>query len=95
MAIVETFGHLVNFNPHLHVLAAHGAFLAEGRFVARLAVTYHAIHDIAQQSDCVAPGAILSVIRRSKCGDLACKIHARRLSARIGAKRPRLPEDRK
>jgi len=32
---VQTFGDLVNFNPHLHVLAADGAFLPGGRFVAR------------------------------------------------------------
>lgn len=31
---VQTFGDLVNFNPHLHVLAAGGAFLPNGRFVA-------------------------------------------------------------
>jgi hypothetical protein len=28
------FGDLVNFNPHLHVLAADGAFLPGGRFIA-------------------------------------------------------------
>lgn len=31
---VQTFGDLVNFNPNLHVLAADGAFLPDGRFVA-------------------------------------------------------------
>ena len=31
---VQTFGDLINFNPHLHVLAADGAFLPDGRFVA-------------------------------------------------------------
>jgi len=31
---VRTFGDLVNFNPHLHVLAADGVFLPNGRFVA-------------------------------------------------------------
>ncbi len=31
---VQTFGDWVNFNPHLHVLAADGAFLADGRFAA-------------------------------------------------------------
>jgi hypothetical protein len=31
---VQTFGDLVNFNPHLHVLAADGVFLPSGRFVA-------------------------------------------------------------
>jgi hypothetical protein len=31
---VQTFGDLVNFNPHLHVLAADGAFLPDGCFVA-------------------------------------------------------------
>jgi hypothetical protein len=31
---VQTFGDLVNFNPHLHVLAADRAFLADGRFAA-------------------------------------------------------------
>ena len=31
---MQTFGDLVNFNPHLHVLAADGVFLPGGRFVA-------------------------------------------------------------
>ena len=31
---VLLYGDLVNFNPHLHVLAADGAFLADGRFAA-------------------------------------------------------------
>jgi hypothetical protein len=35
---VQTFGDLANFNPHLHVLAANGAFLADGTFVALPAV---------------------------------------------------------
>ncbi len=35
---VQTFGDLANFNPHLHVLAADGAFLPEGRFVPLPAV---------------------------------------------------------
>lgn len=35
---VQTFGDLANFNPHLHVLAADGAFLADGTFVALPAV---------------------------------------------------------
>jgi len=30
---VQTFGDLANFNPHVHVLAADGAFGAEGTFV--------------------------------------------------------------
>ena len=30
--------NLVNFNPHLHVLAADGAFLPDGRFVTLPAV---------------------------------------------------------
>ena len=34
IVFVQTFGDLVNFNPHLHVLAADGAFLPDGRFVA-------------------------------------------------------------
>jgi hypothetical protein len=34
MALFQTFGDLVNFNPHLHVLAADGVFLPSGRFVA-------------------------------------------------------------
>ena len=34
IVFVQTFGDLVNFNPHLHVLAADGAFLPNGRFVA-------------------------------------------------------------
>ncbi|HEY5636504.1 MAG TPA: transposase [Burkholderiales bacterium] len=29
---VQTFGDLVNFNPHIHVLAADGVFAAEGGF---------------------------------------------------------------
>jgi len=31
---VQTFGDLANFNPHVHVLAADGAFLPDGTFVA-------------------------------------------------------------
>lgn len=31
---VQTFGDLVNFNPHIHVLAADGAFDADGGFTA-------------------------------------------------------------
>ena len=31
---VQTFGDLVNFNPHVHVLAADGAFDADGGFTA-------------------------------------------------------------
>jgi Transposase zinc-binding domain/Putative transposase len=31
---VQTFGDLANFNPHVHVLATDGAFLADGSFVA-------------------------------------------------------------
>jgi hypothetical protein len=34
IVFVQTFGDLVNFNPHLHVLAADGAFFPGGRFVA-------------------------------------------------------------
>ena len=34
IGLLQTFGDLVNFNPHLQVLAADGAFLADGRFVA-------------------------------------------------------------
>ena len=34
IVFVQTFGDLVNFNPHLHVLAADGVFLPGGRFVA-------------------------------------------------------------
>ena len=30
---VQTFGDLANFNPHVHVLCADGAFLPDGRFV--------------------------------------------------------------
>ena len=30
---VQTFGDLANFNPHVHVLAADGAFLPDGTFV--------------------------------------------------------------
>ena len=35
---VQTFGDLANFNPHVHVLAADGAFLPGGRFVPLPAV---------------------------------------------------------
>ncbi|MEX2198161.1 MAG: transposase, partial [Burkholderiales bacterium] len=35
---VQTFGDLANFNPHVHVLAADGAFGRDGRFVPLLAV---------------------------------------------------------
>ena len=35
---VQTFGDLVNFNPHVHVLAADGPFLLDGRFVTLPAV---------------------------------------------------------
>jgi hypothetical protein len=31
---VQTLGDLANFNPHVHVLATDGAFLADGSFVA-------------------------------------------------------------
>ncbi|MGB8434530.1 MAG: transposase zinc-binding domain-containing protein, partial [Burkholderiales bacterium] len=31
---IQTFGDLANFNPHVHVLAADGAFLPDGTFVA-------------------------------------------------------------
>ena len=31
--LVQTFGDLANFNPHVHVLAADGAFLPDGTFV--------------------------------------------------------------
>jgi len=37
-ALLQTFGDLANFNPHVHVLAADGAFLADGTFVALPAV---------------------------------------------------------
>jgi hypothetical protein len=30
---VQTFGELANFDPHVHVLAADGAFLSDGGFV--------------------------------------------------------------
>jgi len=35
---VQTFGDLANFNPHVHVLAADGAFLPDGRFAPLPAV---------------------------------------------------------
>lgn len=35
---VQTFGDLANFNPHVHVLAADGAFLPDGTFVPLPAV---------------------------------------------------------
>ncbi len=31
--VLQTFGDLANFNPHVHVLAADGAFLPDGTFV--------------------------------------------------------------
>jgi len=31
---VQSFGDLANFNPHLHVLAADGAFFPDGAFLA-------------------------------------------------------------
>ena len=31
--LVQTFGDLANFNPHVQVLAADGAFLADGTFI--------------------------------------------------------------
>src|SRR5712691_10595904 len=31
---VQTFGDLLTFNPHIHVLAADGVFRADGVFVA-------------------------------------------------------------
>jgi len=34
IVFVQTFGDLVNFNPHLHVLAADGVFLPGGRVIA-------------------------------------------------------------
>ena len=35
---VQTFGDLANFDPHVHVLAADGAFLPDGRFAPLPAV---------------------------------------------------------
>ena len=35
---VQTFGDLVTFNPHIHVLAADGLFRADGVFVALPAI---------------------------------------------------------
>ncbi len=35
---VQTFGDLVNFHPHVHVLAAQGVFRADGAFVALPAI---------------------------------------------------------
>jgi hypothetical protein len=35
---VQTFGDLVNFNPHVHALAADGVFKASGRFIPLPAV---------------------------------------------------------
>jgi hypothetical protein len=35
---VQTFGDLVNFHPHVHVLATDGAFRADGTFVALPAI---------------------------------------------------------
>jgi hypothetical protein len=35
---VQAFRDLVSFNPHVHVLAADGAFLPDGRFVTLPAV---------------------------------------------------------
>lgn len=36
--LVQTYGNLANFNPHVHVLAADGAFRPEGTFVLLPAV---------------------------------------------------------
>jgi len=36
---VQTFGDLANFHPHVHVLAADGAFLPDGGFVPLPAVS--------------------------------------------------------
>ena len=35
---VQTFGDLLTFNPHIHVLAADGAFRADGVFVVLPAI---------------------------------------------------------
>ena len=35
---VQTFGDLLTFNPHLHVLAADGVFRADGAFVVLPAI---------------------------------------------------------
>jgi hypothetical protein len=35
---VQTFGDLVTFNPHIHVLAADGLFRTDGVFVALPAI---------------------------------------------------------
>jgi len=35
---VQTFGDLLTFNPHIHVLAADGVFRADGVFVALPAI---------------------------------------------------------
>jgi hypothetical protein len=35
---VQTFGDLLTFNPHIHVLAADGVFRADGAFVVLPAI---------------------------------------------------------
>ena len=64
---LQTFGDLVNFKPHLHVPAADGAFLPDGRFVALprlsgslLAESFRrAVHDFL-----VKNGAVSEALRR-------------------------------
>lgn len=48
---VQTFGDLVNLHPHVHLLAADGAFGADGTFVELPAV----------------PEALLAATLRAKC----------------------------
>jgi len=36
--LVQTFGDLLTFNPHIHVLAADGVFRADGAFVVLPAI---------------------------------------------------------
>ena len=59
---VQTFGNLVNFNPHLHVLAADGAFLLGGRYVALPRVPASLLAEGFRRAvlDCLVENAALS-----------------------------------
>ena len=49
-----SFGDLVNFNPHLHVLAADGAFLPDGRFVALPSVPQGLLAEVRAGKESIA-----------------------------------------
>ena len=55
---VPTFGDLANFNPHVHVLTADGAFLVDGTFVALPPVP---------------EGLLLERFRRAEIGRASCR----------------------